>query len=43
VFKKILNEEEFHEKAFRTFTTPEAYSTAKKHHMAGAKELGLLP
>lgn len=41
VFAKILVEERFHEKAFRSFTTTEAMEKTLAGHMAGLNELGL--
>jgi rubrerythrin len=41
VFAKILVEERFHEKAFRSFTTSEAMEKTLAGHMAGLNELGL--
>lgn len=41
VFGKILVEERFHEKAFRSFTTSEAMEKTLAGHMAGLNELGL--
>lgn len=43
VFAKILVEEEFHEKAFRTFSTSEAMEKTLAGHLAGLNELGLTP
>ena len=43
VFEKILVEEEFHEKAFRTFSTTEAIEKTLAGHLAGLNELGLTP
>jgi rubrerythrin len=42
VFGKILMEERFHEKAFRSFTTNEAMEKTLAGHMAGLNELGLV-
>lgn len=41
VFGRILVEERFHEKAFRSFTTDEAMEKTLAGHMAGLNELGL--
>ncbi len=43
VFGKILVQEEFHEKAFRSFTTDEAMKRTLDGHLAGMNELGLVP
>lgn len=43
VFAKILVQEEFHEKAFRSFTTDEAMARTLDGHLAGLNELGLVP
>jgi rubrerythrin len=43
VFGKILLQEEFHEKAFRSFTTNEAMKRTLEGHLAGMNELGLVP
>ena len=43
VFGKILPQEEFHEKAFRSFTTDEAMLKTMEGHLAGLNELGLVP
>jgi tRNA isopentenyl-2-thiomethyl-A-37 hydroxylase MiaE len=41
VFKKILKDEIFHEKAFRSMSTPEAMAKTFPNHEEGAKILGL--
>ncbi len=41
VFADILVQEEFHEKAFRSFTTDEAMKKTLEGHLAGMNELGL--
>ena len=43
VFQKILVQERFHAKAFRSFTTNEAYAATLASHEAGMNALGLLP
>jgi len=43
VFGKILPQEEFHEKAFRSFTTDVAMKRTLEGHLAGMNELGLVP
>ena len=43
VFGKILPKEEFHEKAFRSFTTDDAMKRTLDGHLAGMNELGLVP
>jgi rubrerythrin len=43
VFGKILVQEEFHEKAFRAFTTDDAMRRTLDGHLAGMNELGLVP
>ena len=43
VFGKILVQEEFHEKAFRAFTTDDAMQRTLEGHLAGMNELGLVP
>ena len=42
VFAKILPQEEFHEKAFRTFAWDEAMTQALENHLAGQNALGLV-
>lgn len=42
VFAKILPQEEFHEKAFRSFATDEALTAALEGHQAGMNALGLI-
>lgn len=42
VFLKILPQEEFHERAFREYTTPEALEAHKDNHEAGLAALGLV-
>lgn len=42
VFQKILPEEIWHEKAFRTMSTPEAMETTRDNHEAGMAALGLV-
>jgi len=41
VFARILPQEEFHERAFRSFTTDAALFTTLGNHTAGAEALGL--
>lgn len=41
VFSRILVQEEFHEKAFRTFATDEAIQKTLDGHLAGLNQLGL--
>ena len=41
VFLKILPQEEFHERAFREFSSEEALQKTKKNHEAGKNALGL--
>ncbi len=41
VFSRILPQEEFHERAFRAFTSESALFTTLGNHMAGAEALGL--
>lgn len=43
VFAKILVQEQFHEKAFRAFTTDEAMERTLQGHLGGLNELGLHP
>jgi rubrerythrin len=43
VFKKILRQEEFHERAFRAFAGHAAMEATREHHEAGARSLGLVP
>jgi len=43
VFLMILPQEEFHEKAFRSFTTDDAMARTLEGHLAGLNELGLKP
>lgn len=43
VFKTILVQEEFHEKAFREFSTDDAMQRTLEGHLAGLNELGLKP
>lgn len=42
VFRKILPEEEFHERRFRAMSTPEAMQATLANHEAGAASLGLV-
>ncbi len=42
VFAKILPQEEFHERAFRAFTSEAALFTTLGNHMEGAEALGLV-
>lgn len=41
IFKLILKDELFHEKAFKELSTPEQYKKSEKNHKAGLKSLGL--
>jgi rubrerythrin len=41
VFSRILPQEEFHERAFRSFTTDSALTAALENHTIGAAALGL--
>lgn len=43
VFQKILPQERFHERAFRSLATPEALSATQDAHDLGLKALGLVP
>ena len=43
VFGRILVQEEFHEKAFREFSTDDAKSRTLEGHLAGLNALGLKP
>lgn len=42
VFSKILKEEEFHERAFKSMTTDEIYENTKTLHESGMRVLGLV-
>ncbi len=42
VFQKILPDEMFHERAFRTLTTPEALEKTQGNHEQGMEALGLV-
>lgn len=42
VFQKILPDEEWHEKAFRNLSTPEAIEATRHNHEAGTQALGLV-
>jgi len=42
VFARILPQEEFHERAFRTFSTDAALTATLHQHLAGAQALGLV-
>lgn len=42
-FARILRDERFHERAFRTMTSPEAYEASRDNHTAGREALGLVP
>ena len=42
-FARILRDELFHERAFRTMTSPEAYEASRGNHAAGREALGLVP
>lgn len=42
VFARILPQEEFHERAFRTFASDAALTAALEGHAAGAEALGLV-
>ena len=43
VFAKILPQEQFHESAFRQFSSDEAMAKTLEGHLAGLNELGLKP
>lgn len=43
VFARILPEEEFHERAFRTLAGGEAMKAALESHLAGREAIGLIP
>lgn len=42
-FDRILRDELFHERAFRTMTSPEAYEATRDNHELGREALGLVP
>lgn len=42
VFKKILKDEEWHERAFTKLSSPEALEATKSNHEAGLEALGLV-
>jgi hypothetical protein len=43
VFARILPQEEFHEKAFRSFSSDDALTETSDNHLQGANALGLIP
>jgi rubrerythrin len=43
VFRRILQEERFHEKAFRALATPESLARTREAHALGREVLGLVP
>lgn len=43
VFARILGEERFHERAFRSLSTPEALDRTREAHATGRNALGLVP
>lgn len=42
VFQRILPQEQFHERAFRAYTTEEALTKTNAKHVAGLEALGLM-